>query len=310
MKNKMTKKYAIAALTLALGLSAAAVAQPLLRDAPGPPAFEFSLFGGFGLSRIKGTTSYQDQWSYDLLRSVAEKTDIATNAKTGFAGGGSLAYFFSPNFGLQASFSHMKADLPNTAVCNFNWTWTDDTAFSKTATWPGTGSFSSLPFSLDLVARFGFRSFEALLSAGATMFVNMFEQNSFFGYGITTIWPNPDATFTQYVDALKVGLEIPRGTLKRTAFGANFGAGFTIRVSGLVGLRAEARWFLCPEQTLSWNFLPGNYDGAFSADIENEPFSAADVQMLRDSGQKFPMTVNPSFLQIGLGLVFRFGDLR
>ena len=304
------KKYAIAALALALGLSAAAAAQPILRDAPGPPAFEFGLFGGFSLSRIKGTTSYQDQWSYGLLSSVVEKTDIATNAKTGYAGGVSLAYFFSPNFGLQASFSYMKADLPNTAVCNFNWTRTDGTTYTKMKTWPGTGSFSSRPFSLDLVVQFGSRSFEVLFSAGATMFVNTFEQNSFFGYGITTIWPNPDATSTQYVDALKVGLQIPRGTLKRTAFGANVGAGFTLRVSDTIGIRAEARYSSCPEQTVSWNFLLGNYDGAFSTDVKNEPFSDADVQLLQDSGKKFQMTVNPSFIQISLGLVFRFGGLR
>ena len=61
---------------------------------------------------------------------------------------------------------------------------------------------------------------------------------------------------------------------------------------------------------MSWNFLLGNYNGTFSTDIENEPFSDADVQMLQDSGKKFQMTVNPSFIQISLGLVFRFGDLR
>jgi len=304
------KKCATAALASALALSTAGASQPIPRDVLGPPGFEIGLFAGFCLSRIKGTTSYEDQWSYDLLKSVVEKSDIATNAKMGYAGGGSLAYFISPNFGLQASVSSMKADIPNTAVCNFNWTWTDGTTSSKIGTWPGTGSFSSLPFSLDLVARLGSRSFEALFSAGATLFVNTFEQNSFFGYGITTIWRNPDATYSQYVDALKVGLQIPRGTLKRTAFGANFGAGFTLRVSGMIGIRAEARFFTCPEQTVSWNFLLGNYDGAFSTDIMNEPFSDDDVQMLQDSGKKFQLTVNPSFIQIGLGLVFRFGGLR
>lgn len=304
------KKHIIIALALGLGLAAAAAAQPILRDAPGAPPFEFSLFGGIGLSQIKGTTNYQDQWNYNLLRVVNEQTDIATNVKMGFGGGGSLAYYFSPNFGVQALFSYMKADVPNTAVCNFGWTWTDGTAYTKTGTWPGTGSFSSLPFSLDLVGKFGGGAFDALFSAGVTMFMNTFEQNSFFGYGVTKIQYNADSTYTQFIDALKVGLQIPGGSLKRTAFGFNVGAGFTFNISDMIGVRADARYYYCPEQTVAWNFLLGNYNGVFFGDIQNEPFSAADVQLLQDLGKTFEMTVNPSFIQISLGLVFRFGGRR
>jgi len=311
------KKPLIIALALGLGLAGAAAAQPILRDAPGRPPFEFGIFGGLSLSQIKGATNYQDQWNYNLLRSVSEQTAIATNAKKGFTGGGSVAYYFSPNFGLQALFSYMKADIPNTATCNFGWTWTTDGINNaKTATWPGTGSFSSMPFSLNVVGKFGGGAFDVLFSAGATLFMNTFEQNSFFGYGVTTIRQNPDATYTQFIDALKVGLQIPRGSLKRTAFGANFGAGFTYNVSDMLGIRADARYYFCPEQVVAWNFILGNYDGVFIKEnnggpfIKNEPFSDADVQLLRDLGKAFEMTVNPSFIQISLGLVFRFGGNR
>lgn len=300
------KKQAIIALALGLGLAAASAAQPVLRDAPGHPPFELSLFGGIGLSQIKGTTNYEDQWGpYSILRSVSEQTAIATNAKMGFAGGGSLAYYFSPNFGLQALFSYMKADVPNAAVTDFSWTWLDGSSYTKTGTWPGTGSFSSMPFSLDLVGKFGAGAFEAHFSGGVTMFVNTFEQNSFFGYGVTTIQGG-----YQYIDALQVGLQIPSGTLKRTAFGANVGAGFTINFSDMIGLRADARYYYCPEQVVTWNFLLGNYDGTFFGDIANEPFAEADVQLLQDLGKTFEMTVNPSFIQLSLGLVFRFGGIR
>jgi hypothetical protein len=304
------KKHAIIALALGLGLAAVSAAQPILRDAPGRPPFEFGVFGGFSLSQIKGTTNYQDQWYYNLLSSVSEQTAIATNAKNGFGGGGSLAYYFSPNFGLQALFSYMKADVPNAAVTDFGWTWTDGTSYAKTATWPGTGSFSSMPFSLDLVGKFGAGAVEVHFSGGVTMFVNTFEQNSFFGYGVTTIQQNADSTYTQNVDALKVGLQIPSGTLKKTAFGANFGAGFTINFSDMIGLRADARYYYCPEQVVTWNFLLGNYNGTFFGDITNEPFTEDDIQYLGDNGKTFQMTVNPSFIQLSLGLVFRFGGIR
>jgi len=307
------KKQVIIALAFSLGLSGAAAAQPILRDAPGKPPFEFGLFGGLSLSQIKGATNYQDQWNYNSLRSVSEQTAIATNAKTGFAGGGSVAYYFSSNFGLQALFSYVKADIPNTAVYNFGWTWAGDTTlYKQTGNWPGTGSFSSMPFSLNVVGKFGGGAFDVLFSAGATLFMNTFEQNSFFGYGITTIQGDH-----QYFDALKVGLQIPRGSVKRDALhlrtleiGANFGAGFTYNISDIIGIRAEARYYFCPEQVVSWNFLLGSYDGAFFSDIKNEPFSDADVELLQDLGKKFEMTVNPSFIQLSLGLVFRFGGHR
>jgi hypothetical protein len=310
MRRTTMKKYTVIALALALGLSAMAAAQPILRDAPRTPPFEFSLFGGIGLSQIKGTTNYQDQWYYNLLTSVTEQTAIATNAKRGYGGGGSLAYYFSPNFGLQVLFGYMKADIPNTAVCDFGWTWSDGTSFAKTGTWPGTGSFSSMPLSLDLVGKFGGGVFEALFSAGVTMFMNTFEQNSFFGYGVTRIQYNADSTYTQYVDALKVGLKIPNGTLKRNAYGFNFGAGFTFNISDMIGIRADARYYYCPEQTVTWDFVLGNYDGIFFGDIKAEPFADADVQLLQDLGKTFAMTVNPSFIQISLGLVFHFGSNR
>jgi hypothetical protein len=304
------KKYAIAALVLGLGLSAAAAAQPILGDAPGRPAFEFSLFGGIGLSQIKGATSYQDQWNYNLLTSVTEQTAIATNAKRGFGGGGSLAYYFSPNLGFQALFSYMKADVPNTAVCNFGFTWSDGRSSSLTGTWPGSGSFSSIPYSLNIIGRFGEGAFEVHFSGGVTMFVNTFVQNSFFGYGVTTIQDNADSTYTQSVDALKVGLQIPNGTLKRSAYGADIGAGFTFNFSDMIGIRADARYYYCPTQTVTWNFVLGSYDGIFFGDIKNESFTSYDVQYLQDNGKTFTMTVNPSFIQISFGLVFRFGGNR
>jgi hypothetical protein len=314
------RKHMICLAGFVLALSVAAAAQPLLSDPPKRFPLEIGLYGGFSLSQIKGTTNYQDQWGYNLLRNVNEQTAIATNAKTGFGGGGEISYYFSPNFGIQALFSYSKFDVPNTATCTFAWTWTDGTSYSKTTTLPppqpgvtnpvNPGSFSSLPLSLNVVGRFGSGRLDAVFSAGATIFMNSFTQNSFLGYGVTTISQNPDSTYTQYVDALKVGLTIPSGAMKKTIFGANFGAGFTFMFSDMIGIRADVRYYYAPEQVLSWDFVLGNSDGVFFSDIKNEPFTADDIQLLKETTNTFTMRVNPSFIHITLGLVFSFGGGR
>jgi hypothetical protein len=304
------KKHMIAAAAFVLALSGAALAQPLLSDAPHRLPLEISFYGGFSLSQIKGTTNYQDQWGWNLLRNVNEQTAIATSAKTGYAAGGELAFYFTPGFGIQALFSYAKMDVPNSAVCNFAWTWTDGTSYSQTATWPGTGSFSSTPLSLDLIGRVSMGRLDGTFSAGVTLFMNSFTQSSSFGYGITTITTNSDGTYTQYIDALRVGLMIPTSAMKKNIVGANFGAGLTWMLSDTIGVRADARYYYCPAQTLSWSFVLGTYSGVFFGDIQNEPFDNIDVQLLQQTSNTFTMRVNPSFIHLTLGLVFSFGGGR
>ena len=310
------KKHLIAVTACVLALSGAALAQPLLSDASHRLPLEISLYGGFSLSQIKGTTHYQDTWGYnmpypyDLLRSVNEQTAIATNVKAGYAAGGELAYYFTPNFGIQALFSYAKTSVPNSAVCTFSWTWTDGSSYTQTATWPGTGSFSSIPLSLNLIGRVSSGPLDGTYSAGVTMFMNSFTQSSSMGYGITTITQNTDGTYTQYVDALKIALAIPTSAMKKTLIGANFGAGLTYMISDTIGIRADVRYYYCPVQVLTWSFVLGTYDGVFFGDIMNEPFDNSDVQLLLQTSNSFTMRVNPSFLHLTLGLVFSLGGSR
>ncbi len=305
------KRHMIALAACILALSGAAAAQPLLSDAPHRLPFEISFYGGFSLSQIKGTTNYQDQWGWNLLRNVNEQTAIATSAKAGYAAGGELAFYFTPNFGIQALFSYTKMNVPNSADCTFAWTWNDGSSYTQTATWPGTGSFSSTPLSLDLIGRVSTGRLDGTFSAGVTLFMNSFTQNSSMGYGITTITQNTDGTYTQSVDALKVGLTFSGWpTLKKTMVGANIGAGLTYMLSDSIGIRADVRYYYCPAAVLTWNFVLGTYDGVFFGDITNEPFDNSDVQLLQETSNSFTMRINPSFLHLTLGLVFLFGGGR
>jgi len=298
---------------LLLAASAAATAQPLLADAPSRFSFEAGLFGGFSLSQIKGTTAYADQWgSYILLNTVREQTSIAATAKSGIAAGGFLSFYFSPAFGLQVLVGGAKTDVPNTADTTFSWAWIDGTSGQKTARWAGTGSFNAIPVSLNLVARIGGRGslLDAVFSAGLTAFQSSFTQESSFGYGITKLTQNTDGSYTQYIDALRVGLTMPNGTLKKTLFGADFGAGLTLRISDRIGIRADVRYYYCPEQVLTWSFVLGKYDGVFFNEIKAEPFDANDVKLLGQTSNTFSMRINPSLIHATLGLVFSFGGGR
>jgi hypothetical protein len=298
---------------LLLAAAAAATAQPLLADPPARTPFEFGLFGGFSLSQVKGTTAYADQWgSYVLLNTVKERTSIATSVKSGIAAGGFISYYFSSGFGVQILVGGAKSDVPNTADTAFSWTWIDGTSGQKTASWAGTGSFTVIPVSLNLVARIGGRGsvLDAVFSAGATAFRSSFAQDSFFGYGITKLSLNADGSYTQYVDALKVGLTMPNGTMKKTLFGADFGAGLTLRISDRIGIRADVRYYYCPEQVLTWSFVLGKYDGVFFNEIKGEAFDANDVKLLGQTSNTFSMRINPSLIHATLGLVFSFGGGR
>lgn len=305
------RQRAILFAGLLLAATAAASAQPLFSDAPGHRAWEIGLYGGISLSQIKGSTIYADQWgNFQQLRTVNERTAIATNAKTGFAAGGFVTYYFSPGFGLQGAIGYAKSDVPNTAACAFSWSWADGSSYSQTGNWAGTGSLRSIPISLNIVARFGRGALAGYFAAGPTAFLNSFTADSFFGYGITTLRQNADNTFTQYIDALKVGLTIPNTAMKKTIYGANFGAGATLRISDALGLRADVRYYYCPESDLTWSFVNGTYDGAFFGEILGEAFGAADAALLKQTANTFTIRINPSLIHVSLGLVFSFGGGR
>jgi len=304
------KKQLFAAALLALGLSGVGLAQPLLNDAPRSLPLELSLFGGFSLSKLNGLTSYADQWGWNLLQSVTEGTRVTTSDKTGYTVGEELTWYITPSFGLQLLFSYAKADISSVAACTFSWTWADGTSASRTASWPGTGTFKTMPLSLDFVGRVSSGRLDGSVSAGVTLFMSSLTQSSSFGYGITTITDNSDGTYTQQVDALQVGLTLPASAMKKTIVGINFGGALTWMFTDAIGVRAAARYYYCPSQILSWDFVTGTYNGVFFGDIKNEPFDSSDIALLRQTSNTFALTIQPSFVQVTFGLVFSLSGSR
>jgi opacity protein-like surface antigen len=297
------KKSLLGAL-LVLALAGLSMAQSY------QPQFEFSIFGGYALTNVRGATAYSDTYSsyFGYFDPINESTTIDLKSKNGLFFGGSISYFFSPSIGLQLSAGFLNSDVPNTSTVSYSrhntlngQTYTDDFAFT------GTGTFSSIPISLNLVARFGNDRLSGYLSGGPTLYLNSYEGVSSFGFGIydySAEYIYPYLYLTDYVDVLQVGLEIPKTSW--TGFGGNIGAGVTFNFSPSVGLTLDARYYLCPAKDLPWNFQLGDYDGLLNT-LTGYSFTQDDVDYVLGVSD-FMTRINPSFFKITAGISFRFGN--
>jgi hypothetical protein len=293
-------KKLLVVLTAVLVLSGISLAQ----------SYEFSLFGGYALTSVKGATSYEDTWSsyYGGFNPISETTFISQTSKNAPFFGASFSLFFNPSFGIQLSAGFLNADVPSVSDFTFNWRRVSNgTQYSENFLTDGTGTLSSIPVSLNLVARFGNERFQGYVSGGPTLFLNSFEATSAFGFGIEDpyqiiIWPYLYSVDS--IDAVNVGLDIPKTSW--TGFGGNIGAGFTFYVSPSIGLSLDARYYLCPAKDLPWNFQTGSYDGLLD-NLTGFDFTQDNVDYVLGLSD-FMTKINPSFFKFTAGLTFRFGN--
>ncbi len=295
-------KKMIAVLTLLLAVTAMSWAQV---GVPGRASFakkvEFSLYGGFSLTSAKGTSTYYDNWSETFLVDVNETTNIDFASKTAPFFGGGVSFFFIPNFGIGLNAGYMRSKIDTTALFTYQWRWNDGRSFTYYApedertpsSWDGLDNyFSSVPISLNFIGRFGGRFFQGNIQAGPTLYLNHAYLDSFIGYGVTLVdWP------WQWIDALKVPVWIDQSW---TAIGANFGAGFTVWVTPMLGLSLDVRYFFCPKKNLDWSMEAGEYDGIFFNTIKNWDWDEADY--IYENGLFDIAALNPSFFQVLFGI--------
>jgi len=274
--------------------------------------FELSLYGGYALTQVDGQSNYTGTWGYKLLRTITQTTNITGKSPGAGSIGASFAYFFTPNFGVQLSGEFLlKGNIPMKSHFNFDYTWYTGASYNETADWKGTGGLNSIPLSLDLVGRFGGGTIGGSVSAGATLFMNSFEADSAIGWGVTQyswywIWYPYYYYEWQAVDAVRIPAVIDKTSW--TAFGGNFGASLTFKMSDKIGLFLDGRYFLCPAKEFDWGFVLGTYDGIFYDTITDVEFGQDDVDYLAEGNKVKPFKVNPSFFRIAAGIKFYLGD--
>jgi hypothetical protein len=266
------------------------------------PGFELSLFGGLGMPQVNGTANYHDQWS-GILYTATENADIATKSKSSAFFGASLNYFFSANFGIGLNVGYLKSGLTTTSDFTFAYS-----TVTNSASWTGTdNSFSSIPVSLDLIARFGGSKLQGYVQAGPTIFMNDAKIDSAIGWGYRyLVYISP--SYYEFYDAIQIpmnayDLKGGEGKTSWTGIGGNVGAGATFMFSPSFGLNIEARYFICPEREFDWTMTPGTYQGLFVTSYPaTVTVDSSVINPIFDGGHLTTIKINPSFFQITAGV--------
>lgn len=266
------------------------------------PGLEISVFGGLGMPQVKGTANYHDQWSGNFY-AVTENADISTTSKSSAFFGAGLNYFFSANIGLGLNVGYLKSGLTTASAYTFSYS-----SVSKSANWAGTdNSFSSIPVSLDLIARFGGSKMQGYVQAGPTLFMNDAKIDSAIGWGYNyLVYSYP--YYYEYYDAVQIPMnayDLKGGTGKTswTGIGGNIGAGATFMLSPSFGLNIEARYFICPEREFDWTLVPGKYTGLFVTNpTTTVTVDSAVIDPIFSGSHLTTIKINPSFFQITAGV--------
>jgi opacity protein-like surface antigen len=265
------------------------------------PGLEISLFGGLGMPQVKGSANYHDTWS-GILFNVVENADISTTSKSAAFFGAGLNYFFSANIGLGLNFGYLKSGLTTSSVFTLGYSTT-----SQSATWTSTGNLTSIPISLDLIARFGGAKFQGYIEAGPTLFMNDATIDSAIGYGYNYLVYIAPYLY-EFYDAVKIPMTAfdmkgGAGKTSWTGFGGNVGAGATFMISPAFGLNVEARYFLCGEREFDWTLAQGKYSGLFVTSYPATLTVTADtIDALINGNHLTTIKINPSFFQVTAGI--------
>ncbi len=298
MPNMMRKRFLIPAVLLFL--ADGSWAQTNFSD-----KLVLCLTGGLSVIGINESSSYRDEWKLELLSRITEQNQITAKSKNALFVGVSLSYFIRPNFGLEAGLGFFQAEIPNSTAFQAEYAWSSGATFTRNAEWAGTGDIRVIPISLNISGRSQKKKIEVFGSAGLTLFWNAIRSTAAGGFCISEVAyiqtyapPNWEKTVIQSVDALPVTLEIEKSSW--VSPGLNVGGGIDFRLSAKTGLIAGFRYYLCPKKDFEWKWKPGLYDG-IDGNITDWEFTRDNAKYAA-SRTTPAFKVNPTFLQVGLGI--------
>jgi len=264
--------------------------------------FRFSLYGGFGLSRSAGVSSYVDTWDALVHKDISEYADIDYRAENGVSFGGAFTYMLDRNLGLQFGGGVFGRDMPNDIVSGWE-AFVGGARIADEYAFTGGGRLSSVPLFLNLVGRFSFGMIDLNLSAGPAVFLNKAEADATGIYG-DSFWIQILGTLYEWIDFLPVAMEIPPTSW--TGWGANFGLGIDLNFSPAFAFFLEGRCFLCGSKDLDWEYLTGYYNGLRGV-LPDWEFGQSQADYLIENELTAPLRINPSFFVISAGFTLRFG---
>lgn len=279
------------------------LACPIAAQPAAAKKFELRVVAGLSMTQIRGSAIFADVWNQGLLSKINEQNLFSLKSDNVFFLGAYVSYYFRPGYGLEAGLGFFKSGVPDTTSFHSEYLWTSGKNETLTRAWTGMGSLRVIPISLNGVRRWQTGKIEISVSGGPTLFLTAFQSRGLAGFSVSEIayvqtFDPPETTVIQSVDALPVNLAVERYSW--AALGANMGAGVVYKVSNKVGLTAGVRYFLCPKKEFVWSWMPGIYDG-INSNITDWEFTNENARYAEER-MKPPLTVNPSFFQLGLGV--------
>jgi outer membrane protein W len=291
---------------MAAWIAMAAAGAGLADERSAPDRFEIGIFGGYGRTPAAGASSFLRESASTFYPRIAASDAFTFEPASAVYAGGWCTYFLTPAFGIEAGFGYLRSNARGAS--EFRLESFRDAAAVVMASGTGQGQMTAVPLCLNIAARLSGDGFAVRASGGLSLFLNSFLGGMTGGVeAIEPVWksgvgdPPGQVLADEKLDALKVPLTTPDTTW--TAIGANFGAGFDVRIAKRVALSVEARYFLCPAKAFAWDWTPGVYPGITGAIVSwNFTADAASAAGRMTTS----LNVNPSFFQVSAGIRFSF----
>ena len=295
------KRIALA-LAIVLGFVASGLAQNL-------PRFELSFYYGGMARNLDVAGGYNYDWTGSLygLDQLGSFSRFHITSHSGAGLGGGLSLFFTPSLGIGFNVGYFRTSVVAMSESAMWWSWINlGTYFAYDYVldgplWMGAdGDLRTIPLSLNFIVRFGAKRLQGYFSGGPTLYINRFFIDSEIAYALVyTTWIG---FYYQAVDVIRVPMKIDQ---RWTSFGFNIGGGFTVWVVPAFGLVCDVRFYSCGQRRFDWEFVTGEYDGLFGNLIYD--FDQHDIDAIYENDRiKPPVSIDPSFLQIGIGVKIRF----
>jgi len=256
--------------------------------------FEISLFGGSSYFNVSSKSRYNDNWSYNHLNNISENNETSLESDNSSNFGGSFAFFFHRNFGIQLQFTSIsKINMNPKTDFSIDWSWDKYTypggSYSEDYSWEGKGELGITQIGFSFIGKATIDFFEPYLSVGVGFYFLNFIADAYAGYGVSAYY-DYYYYWRQLFDIIKADIRIPN--TKWTSFGGNLSAGVNFNLLEYLKFFGEARMLFCPEKELHWEWVTGRYEGLFGNlyhDLQDmDPFS--------------PVIIKPAYFNIQLGM--------
>ncbi len=274
-------------------LSAAAIlaiSVPAAAQVPNPRG-EIALNLGAGFSMAQGGIIQRQAWAAGPLAGAAIENSLALANRPALFLGAWYTNFFSGALGIQAGFGYLKSPLE--ARADFS-RGQAGVPMRRLAADPDPSEATAVPFFAALAVGWRGKRTGLVFIAGPAVILHSLLAETRAG----TLLPGAAAPAAYSITA-----SLPDQTW--VAFGGVLGLALDLMIGPRTALTFDVRYVYSPAKKFAWAFSPetaaGLDDPAARADFDA---AAAKAAAAAAPG----MTIDPSFLQLSMGIKFRLGS--